>query len=381
MMNPSEILEPTEGSILLVDDQPEQIDIIKSALEQSFIVKVAIHGKFVSQICRAGVIDLILMDVMMPGMSGYEICRQLKNNPETRAIPVIFLTSRDSTDDEAVGLKLGAVDFIRKPSSPSVVLSRCRNTIAHRRAKEALHQKNEELQQALQHSHHAMKIREDMESISRHDLKGPLSTIIGYPELLLEDDNLTEQQRSYIKSMERSGYTLLEMINRSLDLFKMENGTYILKPEKIDLLVILERIVGDLGIHSGPKRVSIFIEFPEGCDSLESFPIVGEKMLCYSLFYNLILNAIEASCDDGKVGTYLTTQNGNGIIRITNPGEVPQAILEHFFDKYVTSGKEGGTGLGTYSAWLAAKTQGGRIELDTSHSGETSVIVTLPSPA
>ncbi|MBF0126982.1 MAG: hybrid sensor histidine kinase/response regulator [Magnetococcales bacterium] len=378
MMNPSEILESTEGGLLLVDDQPEQIDIIKSALEQHFVVKVAIQGKFVSQICRRGGIDLILLDVMMPGMSGYEICRQLKNNPETREIPVIFLTSRESQDEEAVGLKLGAVDYIRKPSSPSVVLSRCRNTIVHQRVKVALRQKNEELQQALQDSRQAIKIREDMERISRHDLKGPLATIIGYPELLLEADNLTAQQRTYIKSMERSGYTLLEMINRSLDLFKMENGTYTLQPGKIDLLAILERIVGDLGTHSGPKGVNVLIEDRAHPDTLVPCHVVGEKMLCYSLFYNLLLNAIEASCDHGTVGIHSTIHGGCGMIRITNPGEVPHAIREHFFDKYVTSGKEGGSGLGTYSAWLAVKTQGGRIELDMSRSGETSVIVTLP---
>ncbi|MBF0163000.1 MAG: response regulator [Magnetococcales bacterium] len=379
MMNPSEILDPTEGCILLVDDQPEQIDIIKSVLEHYFIVKVAIHGELVSQICRAGVIDLILLDVMMPGMGGYEICRQLKSNPETRAIPVIFLTNRESQEDEAVGLNLGAVDFIRKPSSPSVVLSRCRNTIALQRVKEQLRQKIEELQQALQHSRQTMKIQEDIERITRHDLKGPLSTIIGYPELLLEDDNLTEQQRIYIKNIERSGYILLEMINRSLDLFKMENGTYNLKAEKIDLLIILERIVSDLGVHSGAKRVDIFIKELDCLDTSAPFHIVGEKMLCYPLFYNLLLNAIEASCDNGKIGIYLTTQDGYGIIRITNSGEVPHAIKEHFFDKYVTSGKEGGTGLGTYSAWLAARTQGGRIELDGNQPGETSLIVYLPA--
>ncbi len=378
--NPSDILKPMEGSILLVDDQPEQIDIIKSALEQNFIVKVAVKSKLVFQICRAGVIDLILLDVMMPDMNGYEICRQLKSNPATRDIPVIFLTSKDTQNDESMGLQLGAVDFIRKPSSPAVVLTRCRNTITHLQAKGELSRKNEELKQTLEELKHAMEIREDMERISRHDLKGPLSSIIGFPELVLEGDNLTEQQRKFIKRIEQSGYTLLEMINRSLDLFKMENGTYILQPEKVDLLIILKKIVDDLGIKSAHKEVQIDIVGEEGSDNLESFLIVGEKMLCYSLFYNLILNAVDASCKKGKVDIHLTTDGGFRTIQIINPGEVPHAIREHFFDKYITSGKKDGTGLGTYSAWLAAKTQGGKIDLDMSQSGETSVMVTLPCP-
>ncbi|MEO5333158.1 MAG: hybrid sensor histidine kinase/response regulator [Magnetococcus sp. YQC-5] len=367
-----------EGCILLVDDQPEHIDVIKSVLEQHFIVKAAIRGDLAFQICIAGGVDLILLDVMMPGMNGNEVCRQLKNHPVTREIPVIFLTSKESQDDEAVGLELGAVDFIRKPSSPLVVLTRCRSTIAHQQAKKDLREKNMELQQALNELQQAMKIREDMERISRHDLKGPLSSIIGMPELLLEDDNLTDRQRKFIKMIERSGYSLLEMINRSLDLFKMENGTYTLQAEQIDLLVILKRIMEDLGNRASQKRVQIIFEESDSSDTLKSFFVVGEKMLCYPLFYNLILNAIEASCTNGNVGIHMRISGSFGTIRITNPGEVPQAIREHFFDKYVTSGKKGGSGLGTYSAWLAAKTQGGRIDLGMSQPDKTSIIVTLP---
>ncbi|MBF0272675.1 MAG: response regulator [Magnetococcales bacterium] len=379
-MNPSDMQGTLEGTILLVDDQPEQIDVIKSSLEEYFVVKIAIRGNFVFPACRRGIIDLILLDIMMPGLNGYEICRQLKSNPETKDIPVIFLTSKDGQDDEAVGLKFGAVDFIRKPSSPSVVLARCRNTIAHQRAKENLRRKNEELQQALKELQQAMRIREDMERMSRHDLKGPLSTIIGLPELILEDYNLTDKQRRYIKRIERSGYTLLEMINKSLDLFKMENGTYTFNPEEVDLLAILERIVGDLGQHSGPLGVDMVIEGEKDAEPLASFIVLGEKMLCYPLFYNVLLNAIEASSENGRIVIGLSTTGDTGTIRITNTGEVPLEIREQFFDKYVTSGKSGGTGLGTYSAWLAAKTQLGGIELDTSHAGETSVIVTLPCP-
>ncbi|MEO5349299.1 MAG: hybrid sensor histidine kinase/response regulator [Magnetococcus sp. YQC-3] len=378
--NPSETIEPMEGSILLVDDQPEQIDIIKAVLEQHFIVKVAVKGNLVFQICRAGAIDLILLDVMMPDMSGYEICRQLKSNPATRDIPVIFLTNRDTQNDEAMGLQLGATDFIRKPSCPAVVLTRCRNTISHQRAKIALNQKNDELQRSLVEIKSVLKIREDIERISRHDLKGPLSSIIGFPEILLENNNLTEQQKKYIKMIEQSGYMLLEMINRSLDLFKMENGTYILQPENFDLSIILKKIVDDLQSKAVCKGVHIDIQQSESSDNFEVFFVVGEKMLCYPLFYNLILNAVEASCKNGRVTIHLAVHSGVGNIRISNPGEVPHAIREHFFNKYVTSGKEDGTGLGTYSAWLAAKTQGGKIDLDTSQSDKTSVMVTLPCP-
>ncbi|MBF0212217.1 MAG: response regulator [Magnetococcales bacterium] len=372
-MNGSGTSQIKEGTILLVDDQPDQIKVIKSALDQLFAVKVAIRGDVACQIAAAGGVDLILLDIMMPGMDGYEVCRQLQSNPTTATIPVIFLTCKDTQDDETVGLQLGAVDFIRKPSSAAVVLVRCRNTIAHQRAKEDLRRKNEELQQAL-------KVREDMERISRHDLKGPLSGILGLPEIMLLDDNYTEAQRNLLKLIERSGYIMLDMINKSLDMYKMENNTYRLHAESFDLLETLRHIVGGLEKHIQAKKIKMVFETGVVVGEPGSFFVTGEKMLCYSIFYNLFLNAIEASCYHGTVRVHLSHGHGVGRIRMTNPGEVPAEIRPHFFDKYVT-GKAHGSGLGTYSAWLAAKTQGGGMELDLGQSGETSVIVTLPGPS
>ncbi|MEO5377410.1 MAG: response regulator [Magnetococcus sp. DMHC-6] len=363
---------PKEGTILLVEDQPESIDVIKSALDNHFIVKVAIRGDLVFQILGNCHVDLILLDVIMPGMDGYEVCRKLKRSPETRDIPVIFLTGRNSQEDEAVGLEAGAVDFIRKPSSPLVVLTRSRNTITHQRTKEALRHNNFELQKAL-------TIREDMDRLSRHDLKGPLSGILGLPELLLDDDNLTREQRFLLKQIIQSGYLMLEMINRSLDLYKMENGTYQLHVETFDLLNILERIINDLDQYSAPRGIHIVFDRGSDSNTMPPFLVVGERMLCYPLFYNIILNAIEASYDNGQIVIHLRSDQKYGTIRITNPGEVPLEIQDCFFNKYVTSGKSGGTGLGTYSAWLAAKTQGGRIALDTSRAGETTIIILLPT--
>ncbi|MBF0290285.1 MAG: response regulator [SAR324 cluster bacterium] len=137
----------TEGIVLIVDDQPESIDIIKSALDSYFITKIATRGEVALKIAQSGNVDLILLDVMMPGMDGYAVCRKLKRNPVTQDIPIIFQTSKNSYEDEAIGLELGAVDFIRKPSSPMVILTRSRNTIAYHRAKKELHQKNNELKE------------------------------------------------------------------------------------------------------------------------------------------------------------------------------------------------------------------------------------------
>ncbi|MEO5362891.1 MAG: hybrid sensor histidine kinase/response regulator [Magnetococcus sp. DMHC-8] len=355
-----------KGAVLLVDDQPEHIDVVKAALEQHFTVRIATNGEVGLRLARRENIDLILLDVMMPGLDGFELCRLLKTDPATRDVPVVFLTAKQNFDDETLGLNLGAMDFIRKPSNPAVVLARVANLVELYRTKQELMQRNDELLRML-------RIREDMENLSRHDLKGPLVGIIGLPELLLEDDNLTDEQKSLIKIIETNGYTMLEMINRSLDLFKMEMGNYQLQPERFDLVPILNKVIHDLEQHRSFKQVQVSLPPPT-----EGFIVLGEKLLCYSLFHNMVLNAIQASAAQGTITIALMAHGHDRQIRIGNPGEVPVEIRDCFFEKYVTSGKKGGTGLGTYSAWLAAKTQGGSIVLDTTHPGLTTITVSLP---
>ena len=111
-------------TILAVDDTPENLHIVKSILVPEYAVKAAVNGKMALKIAEAQQPDLILLDIVMPEMDGYEVCRALKSNPATKGIPVIFLTAKDETEDEAKGFELGAADYILKPVSPSILTAR-----------------------------------------------------------------------------------------------------------------------------------------------------------------------------------------------------------------------------------------------------------------
>jgi len=113
------------ATILVVDDTADNLDLMAGLLQDRYRVKVAINGEKALQIARSGSPpDLILLDIMMPGLSGYQVCEQLKQDPATRDIPIIFLTAMAATEDETRGLELGAVDFITKPVNPPIVLAR-----------------------------------------------------------------------------------------------------------------------------------------------------------------------------------------------------------------------------------------------------------------
>jgi diguanylate cyclase (GGDEF)-like protein len=120
---------PRKPVVLIVDDTPTNIQVLAEALRADYRVKVAGSGKMALEIIRQGLPDLILLDVMMPDMDGYEVCRSLKNDPLTQNIPVIFVTARTDTEDEAFGLQLGAVDYIAKPFRLPIVLARVRNHV------------------------------------------------------------------------------------------------------------------------------------------------------------------------------------------------------------------------------------------------------------
>ncbi|MBF0158596.1 MAG: response regulator [Magnetococcales bacterium] len=373
-------------SILLVDDESINLAILEELLSCHYNILTAKSGE--QAIRRANASrppDLILLDIMMPGMDGYEVLRRLKADHATKEIPVIFITAMDNAANEANGLALGAVDYITKPFSPAVAQARVKTQLQLKESLEServlnrrLSQLNDELAEKNSQLIETLKVREDLDRISRHDLKGPLASIIGVPEIILEDSNLTDEQRALLKIIENSGYLMLEMINNSLDLYKMETGSYQFHAEPLDLLPIVEKVVSDLGKPSSLKNIRIDIVADHAPPIDGAFQIMGEKMLCYPLFYNLILNAIEACCHGGDITLHLSRTAQFVVIRITNPGEVPHTIRDRFFEKYVTSGKKEGSGLGTYSAWLAAKTQGGWIDLDTGISHQTSVIVNLP---
>ena len=131
-------------TVLIVDDTPDNLSLITSLLKDSYRVKIATNGNKALQIVFSNEPpDLILLDIMMPEMDGYEVCRHLKSDSQTAEIPVIFLTAKSEIEDELRGFELGAVDFITKPISPPIVLARVRTHLRLKRMIEYLKSKME----------------------------------------------------------------------------------------------------------------------------------------------------------------------------------------------------------------------------------------------
>lgn len=353
--------------VLIVDDNHDNIRVLGTALKSiDCKVSVAVNGQFALNIIEKEIPDLILLDVMMPEITGFQVCEQLKNNPKTKNIEIIFITAAVSVDEELRGLELGAIDYIHKPFSIPIVQAKVEINLERIKSKRALQLKNQALDEVY-------RLRNDIELMMRHDLKTPLNVIMGFSELISDNPISDEEKQIYSKYIYDAGKKILYMVDNSLNLYKMEMGTYEYHPESIALNDLIEDVIKDLQSLVVSKQITIDVEPSEN----KNFKIAAEKNLSYSLFANLLRNAIEASPINGIISIKIHHENAQIVISISNSGAVPEEIRATFFEKYSTSGKKDGNGLGTYSAKLMTETQGGIIDMKT-NGYETCITVRLP---
>lgn len=242
-------------------------------------------------------------------------------------------------------------------------------------SRQELERKNLMLEAEIRRRTKAEMVRDEVERINRHDLKSSLSLVIGYPELLLTEGGLNDQQVKSVKRIRAAGYRMLDMIRNHLDMFKMEHGIYTLRQKPVDLVETACALEEEFAPLLASLGVSLSIELDEAeVVGVERFTVRGEEPLLRAMLRNLIQNAIEASNRGGLVLVRL--ENGSRKrISVYNQTPVPTEIRHRVFDKYVTHGKENGTGLGTYFAALIARTHGANIVMRTEDLAGTLMTV------
>lgn len=222
----------------------------------------------------------------------------------------------------------------------------------------------------------AFRMRDEVEQIARHDLKTPLASIASVPRLLREGRRLDAREAELVGMVERAALRVLSMVNLSLDLYRMEEGTYRLRAQAVDLAALVRAVGRELLAHADSKHLQLRLDLPA-----KPLYAQGEELLCYSTVANLLKNALEASPDGAEVRVELrrAQQAGGDCVQLAihNEGEVPAQVRGQFFEKYATYGKPGGTGLGAYSARLMARVQRGDLEM-ASGPGGTALTLRLP---
>jgi len=360
-------VESKRPTILVVDDTADNVQLLYQLFKETYRVRIALNGERALDICTSDAPpDLVLLDIMMPGIDGFEVAQRMREHPNSEHIPIIFVTAMETDEAHLKGLELGAVDFITKPINPDFLVPRMRNFLRY-----------VELQKQLQADYDALienaRLREDVERITRHDMKGPLAGIIGILQTLGDDKGLSRKQLEQLRMAEEEALRTLNMINLSTELYKIETGRFILNPQPVKIGEILRRIVELSRTTFSEKHLIISVDTDVAAVNEEPPQSIGDAMLCYSLFQNLIKNACEAAPEKTQIEVILYNENPLRIT-IANTGVVPLEIRHRFFEKFATSGKSGGTGLGAYSAKLLTEAQNGSISMDISDATSKTII-------
>lgn len=322
-------LLPQNYRILIVDDVPNNIKVIGTILrEKGYQINIAKNGVEALHVVANEIPDLILLDVMMPEMGGFETCRQLKSNPNTKDIPIIFLTARTETDDIIKGFEAGAVDYITKPFNATELLIRINNHLESQYQKKIIEQQSRE--------------RQELIHILCHDLANPLNFIVSTLETIQESHELFAELSPQLACGARNGLHLIDLVRNmgSLD----EKGILL---EKVNLQSAVFESVEILRSRFEGKQQTVQYNIPVELE------IISERTsLINSVLSNLISNAIKFSNTGVEILLNAETFQGQVLLKIKDQGVgIRQEILNDIFDisrstSTPGTGDEKGTGFG-----------------------------------
>jgi len=335
-----------KATILVVDDAPENLALMNGLLKEQYRVRIATNGRNALKIAVSQEPpDLILLDIMMPEMDGYEVCRQLKRDPGTTNIPVIFLTALAEMEDEKKGLEMGAVDYIVRPISAPIFLARVRNHLALKAMSDFLQEKNVELDAARLVAEKANHAKSEFLSSMSHELRSPLNAILGFAQLMESESPLpSASQQESITQILQAGWHLLTLINEILDLAKIESGQMPMLQEPVSLAEVLEECEGMTEPQA--QQRGIRMQFPGAGGN---FFVLGDRMRVKQVVINLLSNAIKYNSTNGSVKVSCTESSPGRIrvsVRDTGPGLAPGELAQ-LYQPFNRIGREAGTEEGT----------------------------------
>ena len=347
------------GDVLVVDDSPENLNLLAGMLRQDgHKVRAFLSGPMAIEKAKVAPPDLILLDVEMPDMNGYEVCQEFKRHEVLHHVPVLFISALSDTADKLRGFTAGGVDYIAKPFEAAEVRARVEAHLTIHRLRQDLTRQNDELRRLE-------SLRDSLTHMIVHDLRSPLTSILGYLGLLEAGTDLpTDKVRMYAKEAEHGVSAMLGIINSLLDVNALEAGQMKLHTDTHDLRDVAAHALKPLEGLTVGRDVSLQLPdhpVPARCDAQ-----VMERVIM-----NLLGNALKFTPKNGSIVVAVSRGDRHGRLEIRDTGRgIPPEYLERVFDKFqqVEARRERkmySTGLGLTFCKLAVEAHGGRIGVDS----------------
>jgi len=377
-MKPSDIKD-SRPLILIVDDEQKNLQVLGTILmDHKYNVVGANSGKNALKVLKHTIPDLMLLDIMMPDMNGYETCMHIKSDEKLKEIPVIFLTAKVEPEDIIKGFDAGGVDYITKPFNHAELLARISTHIELKQSRDALKKTEHKLQISN-------TSKDKFFTIIAHDLKSPFNAILNFSELLLTnfDKFNVEKQKELIGFIHQSGLNTYKLLENLLLWSSSQRGIIDFNPKLKNLYTISKETVEFLNHTAVAKTITLKNEISE------ELYVMADKEMLVTILRNLLSNAIKFTPKGGiiTINAYkITNENNHNYTEISvndNGVGIPKEKQSQLFktaEGVSTKGTEdeGGTGLGLILCKEFVEKHGGKIKVESEENKGSTFIFSIP---
>ena len=362
-------INPSEYKILIVDDVMSNVLLLKVLLKnEKFAIATASNGRQALEQVEKENPDLVLLDVMMPDMSGFEVAQHLKSNPNTADIPIIFLTALNSTADIVKGFQVGANDFISKPFNKEELIIRVTHQISLVAAKRLILSKTEELQRTIAG-------RDKLYSVIAHDLRSPMGSIKMVLNMLilnLPSEKIGAEMYELLTMANQTTEDVFSLLDNLLKWTKSQIGKLNVVYQDVDLVEVTDGVIEIFSMVASLKKIRIHEMKPE------KMMVNADIDMLKTVVRNLLSNAIKFSKENSEVLVKMEEVDGMAVVSVQDYGcgisEEGQKKLLHTDTHFSTFGtnNEEGSGLGLLLCKDFVVKNGGKLWF-TSKEGEGSI--------
>lgn len=368
-------INPAEFKLLVVDDVQTNVLLLKALLgKEGYGILVANNGQEALEVIRNENPDLILLDVMMPGMDGFEVAERLKSEEFRCEIPIIFLTALDDTQSIVNGFKLGVGDFISKPFRKEELMVRIKHQLSLVAARRIIEEKNEELRKTIAG-------RDKMYSVIAHDLRSPMASmkmLLNTIMMSVEKDKIDPDIFDMLEMSNKTSEEVFSLLDNLLKWTKSQLGKLTVIPQKLDISGLADGVVEVMNSAAEVKHIKLIRT------DHESFFVYVDIEMIKSILRNLISNAVKFSNPDSEIKVGIKAEDGKVIVSVTDSGKGIKKEDQHkllkdstHFTTYGTNSEEG-SGLGLLLCRDFARKNGGELWFESEENLGSVFSFSLP---
>jgi len=363
-----ELVENQEPVLLIVDDNPTNLQVLGSILRE-YRVKIAVaqNGPAALTLAEKLMPDLILLDIMMPEMDGYQVCEKLKSDKKLADIPVVFLSARNETQDIVTGFNVGGVDYVTKPFNQDELIRRIQTHLELKFSRDSLKMLN--------------KFKDKMFSIIGHDLRNPVAAIkMAITVLMKQDlDPNTEDYKRMLKLLSSSTDEALILLENVLTWARNESGMLAVQREAVDIQNLANDVLGLLNGQADMKGVKLQTQIQDKVN------VVSDSNMLSTVLRNLVSNAIKFTPKGGNISVEAKNDGDFVTLSVSDTGQgMSKEQIDEIFEQHnrvSTKGTDGesGTGLGLSLCMDFLNKCGGELEIESSEGKGSKFYFKVPS--